>query len=115
MAIRTISGSFTIGQSQTSALLCGEWDLVGLSISASTITGTTITFLTSYDGVTYLPLYDETGTEQTLTVGAYARNYTLQPYTFFPWNYVKLRLGTSASPVNQATYNTDVKFILRSM
>ncbi len=111
MAFQQIeSGSFVVGQSQTNAVQLNELSLTGITVSASTITGTTMTFLVSTDGINYYPLYDNTGTEVSLTIGAAARSYNVDPTVFFPWNFVKARLGTSASPVLQATYDTQLQF-----
>jgi len=107
---KIISGSFVIGQSESNVAQLNEGTLVGLTVSGSTLSGSAITFLASNDGKTYLPLYDEDGNEVVVTVGAAARHYTLNPSVFFPWRFIKVRQGTSASAVLQAGQDTLLQF-----
>jgi len=109
------SGTFVVGQSETSAIKLNERTVTGFIVSGSTITGTEVTFLVSFDGTTFYPLYDYDSTEVSITVASSARGYNLNPLLFTPWNHIKARLGTSASAVLQATYDTGVKFIVDSM
>lgn len=109
------SGSFVVGQSQTNSIVLDERVLTGITISGSTITGTKITFLVSTDGTNFYPLYDSDSSEVSITTTTAARSYNLKPTIFMPWNYVKARLGTSASAVLQATVNSLVEFIMDSM
>lgn len=107
---RIISGSFVVGQSQTNAVTLNELTLVGFTITGSSISGSQVSFLVSTDGTDYYPLINSSGTEITITSGSIAKAYDLDEATFFPWNFVKARLGTSASAVLQATNNQLVKF-----
>lgn len=112
---KIISGSFVVGQSESNAVQLNEGTLVGLTVSGSTLSASSVTFLASADGVTYLPLYDDTGTEVALTVSTAARNYTLDPSVFFPWNFIKARQGTSASAVLQAGQDTLLQFNVKTL
>lgn len=108
------AGSTATG-TQTGVVTLNERTLTGFIVSASTITGTKISFIVSRNNVDFYPLYDSDSTEVVLTVTSACRAYNLNPTTFMPWDHVKARLGTSASGVAQATYNTQVEFVTDSM
>jgi hypothetical protein len=109
------SGTFVVGQSETSTIKLNERVLTGVIITGSTTSGSLITFLVSENGTDFYPLYDSTGTEVYLTVTTVGRAYNLNPEVFMPWNYVKARLGTSSSAVLQATRDSEIEFIADSM
>ena len=74
----------------------------GLTISSiktpatlNTITSLTFTVCETSGG-TYVPLYDETGTQLSLTVAA-GRAYALPLYWFAGWQYVKLIPNVAAT------------------
>jgi hypothetical protein len=100
-----VSGSIVVGQSQSNAVKLNELTAVGLT-TGSNITASTLSFLVSTDGNTFYPLYDSTSTEVTISASSVARSYTLDPAVFYPWNFLKVREGNSASAVLQATVNT---------
>jgi hypothetical protein len=102
--------SFVVGQSQTNPIIINENSLLGLVVAGSSISGSLISFLVSTDGVTYYPLFDSTNTEVTLTVSSTTKAYSLNHEAFEPWNYVKARLGTSASAKLQAGVDTPLEF-----
>jgi hypothetical protein len=100
-----VTKTIAVGQSQSDALTTNEMVLAGFVISGSGASATTMTYLVSPDGNIYYPLYDSTGTEvQTTISSSSAIAYSTDVAAFLPWTSVKFRLGTSASPVNQATY-----------
>jgi hypothetical protein len=109
------SSMFVVGQSETSAIKLNERTVTGFIVSGSTITGTAVTFLVSFDGIIFYPLYDYDSSEVSITVAGSARGYNLNPLLFTPWNHIKARLGTSASAVLQTTYDAGVEFITDSM
>jgi hypothetical protein len=109
------SGTFVVGQSQTSFVKLNDKVLTGIIISGSTTTGSLVTFLVSNDNITFYPLYDSTSAEVSLTVTDAARAYNLNPEVFMAWNYIKARLGTSASAVLQTDQDTEVEFIVDFM
>lgn len=114
MAKYKTNASFLVGQTETNTVFLNEGVLTGIVIAGSTITGSTLTFLVSHDGQTFYPLYDSDSTEVTLTVAGSPRGYNLNPSTFMPWNFVKGRLGNSASAV-AATSNASLVFIMDNM
>jgi len=114
MAKYNSTATFVSGSSQTGAVFLNEMTLTGVIITGSSMTGTTVTFLVSHDGKTYYPLYDSDSTEVGLTVSASPRGYNLNPTAFMPWNFVKARLGNSASAV-AATADASVVFIMDNM
>jgi hypothetical protein len=59
-----------------------------------------LTFQTSGDGVNYFNVYDEFGAEVTVTA-AVSRRIRLDPVQWSGIQYVKVRSGTSGTPVNQ--------------
>jgi hypothetical protein len=59
-----------------------------------------ITLQSSFDGVTYNNLYDQWGGEYTIQAAA-SRSIVLVPADFVAMRYIKLRSGTSGTPVNQ--------------
>jgi hypothetical protein len=64
-----------------------------------------LTFEASQDGVSYGPLYDKDGevVTGTLVGGEYA---ALNPLTFFAVRFLKVRSGTSGTPVTQTADRT---------
>lgn len=106
MALQNVTtGSIVVGNTTTNPIKLNELNAVGIT-TGSNITATTLTFLVSVDGTTYTPLYDSASTEVSLTVTTAARSYSLSPGVFYPWNFVKIVEGTSASNVAQKTVTT---------
>ena len=108
MGLRYISGSIVAGQTTSSRFILGETNTpIGIT-TGSNITGTKLSFLVSNDNITYLPLYDATSTEVSLTVTTAARAYELEPLNTWAWRFMKVYAGVSASAVAQAvsTYFT---------
>ena len=109
-----VTGSFVVGQTITNSVTLNECSLVGIT-TGSNLTGTAMTFTVSDDGSSFFPLYDNTSIEVSLTITTAARSYSLSPSVFFPWNFVKARLGTSASAVAQTTVNSFVDFNMKKI
>jgi hypothetical protein len=79
--------------------------LVGIQMPAAWTTAV-LTFQVSMDGgTTFSDLYDESGTERSVTV-AVNRSITLDPTKFIGATHIKIRSGTSAAPVVQAAART---------
>jgi len=76
--------------------------LVGFTVPDEWVTATSVTFQTSLDGTTFFDVYFD-GAEYTETVLAGGDLYVAvaSPEVFFGAVYLKLRSGTSASPVTQ--------------
>jgi len=69
-------------------------------IVPSTITGTTMSFEVSTDGVTY-GAFQRNGEEYTETITA-GKPHGIDLGVFYGWPFVKLRMGTEASPSAQS-------------
>ncbi|MBI1274201.1 MAG: hypothetical protein GC131_09000 [Alphaproteobacteria bacterium] len=101
------------GQSITSDLNLGGLRLFGIVMPASW-TAANLTFQSSHDyGITWNNVYDKQGTEYNITAAA-ARFILIDPVDFASLQYLRLRSGTSGTPVNQAADRT-VNFVLRSI
>lgn len=95
-----VSVSIANGASLSDAGNLGPFRLVGIVMPA-TWTAANLTFQVSDDaGTTYNNLYDDLGTEVTVTAAA-SRYIALDPAVFAGINYLKVRSGTSGSAVNQ--------------
>lgn len=116
MAYYYVSDNFLIGSLfSTSPVILNEKVLCGVIISASTISGSYLSFLGSKDGINYYPVLDSTSSEVILITTASPRAYSLKPESFYGVNFVRARLGYSGSSVMQKTYNTPVDFIMRDI
>ena len=95
----TAAATIASGGSLSGAVDIGDNVVVGIVIPAAW-TVAVITFDASIDGTTYGPLYDRYGTEYTVQVAA-ARAIPLSIQDFVGFRYLKIRSGTSGTPVNQ--------------
>jgi hypothetical protein len=68
-------------------------------------TAANLTFQVSHDGATWKNLYDDEGNEVTVTAAA-SRMIRLYPEEWSAFKYLKIRSGTSGSPVTQAADRT---------
>lgn len=64
-----------------------------------------LTFQASEDGTTFLDLYGTSGSELQVTAGA-NRFIALDPVQFRGARFLKVRSGTSGTPVNQSAQRT---------
>lgn len=91
------------------ASLSGSIDLTGRILVAvqmpSAWTAASITFQASNDGTTFDNVYDTAGTELAATVAA-SRYVVFDPADLASVRWIKLRSGTSGTPVNQAAERT---------
>jgi len=100
------------------ASLTNTINLAGLRLFAIAIpdgwTAADLTFQMSLDaGETWINLYDQNGVE--VTVVANGSTYvSLDPVTFSPIQYLRVRSGSSTTPVAQ-TAERSLKLILREM
>lgn len=91
------------GESLSHKIDVGNGKFHGLSIpSGWAAEAAMITFQVSHDGVSWQDLYNDTGTEVSATAAA-SRNVSLSSIALdlAPWNFIKIRSGTSASAVTQ--------------
>lgn len=88
------------------ASLSAAVDIKGLSVAAALIpaawTAANLTFQASMDGTTYGDVYKLDGTEYTATVGSAADFILFMPSDFWFAEFIKIRSGTTGTPVNQA-------------
>lgn len=88
------------GASQSNVVDLEGGALVGINMPAAW-TAANLTFLSSeYKDGTFDPVYDTAGTEVTVTAAA-SRNINISPDGFRGMRYMKIRSGTSGTPVNQ--------------
>lgn len=100
------------GASLSDAIRPNGAAMVGIEMPA-TWTTANLTFQVSVDGTTYNNLYDSTGTEVTVTAAA-SRYIQLNPASFEGFLYVKVRSGTSGTPVNQGGART-IKVVVEDL
>lgn len=89
------------GASLSDALNIGSRDMFAL-IMPSSWTSAALTFQGSFDGTNYFNLYDDGGNEISFTVAASRYVIISSPAKFFGLKKLKIRSGTSGTPVNQA-------------
>lgn len=102
MGIETSTDIATIanGASLSAAVHLHANRLFAIQMPASW-TAANLTFQGSFDGTTYADLYDDTGTEVTVTAAASRFILLSTPAMFFGLQRIKVRSGTTGSPVNQ--------------
>lgn len=104
---REIKNSFTTttatianGASLSGIVNLGSNDLIGI-IFPSTWTAASITFQFSIDGTNFYDAYSTT-TELSATAASASRMVSINAVNYDMGRYIKIRSGTSATPVNQA-------------
>lgn len=117
-AVRSLEVTIAIDTSLSAALPLGgsnTWGeyqgntLFGIEMPGVWTTAN-ITFQASADGVEYQNVYDQYGTELVITAAA-ARFILVSPSTFAGMRYLKVRSGTTGTPVSQAAERV-VKLVL---
>lgn len=95
------------------ASLSGAVDIVGLTLVGvlipSSWTTADLTFQVSVDGSTYVDVYNDSGVEYLVQVGAASTYIVLNKSgyaDFAGMRYLKVRSGTSGTPVNQGGART---------
>lgn len=86
--------------------------LVGIVMPAAWDTAN-LTFQASYDGTTYNNVYDSSGNEVTVTAAA-SRFIQISPAAWSSVAYLKVRSGTSGTPVTQTAART-IKLVVREV
>ena len=92
------------GQSLSGSVALGNGGLLAIAMPAAW-SAAGLTFQVSMDGSTWADLYDDGGNEVTATVAA-SRAVAMGAAPFAGVPYVRIRSGTSGSPVNQAAERT---------
>ena len=88
------------GASLSGALNIASRNFFGVIMPASWTTAN-LTFQGSFDGTTYYDLYDEAGTEVTFTASTSRYIIISTPAKFLGLKKLKIRSGTSGTPVTQ--------------
>jgi hypothetical protein len=111
--VDVLPAAIAAGQSMTDGLNLGGLRLFGLTVPANW-TAANVTFQMSADGGnTWTNMYDASGSELTAVAGA-SRFIAMDPANFASAQWVKIRSGSSASPVNQAQ-SVALGLVLRSV
>lgn len=95
------------GASLSGAVTLGGYRLAGVVMPADW-TAANLTFQGSHDGTTYWNVYDDAGSEVSVTA-AEDRDIGIRAnvaLALAPWRFLKVRSGTSGTPVNQAADRT---------
>lgn len=108
----TVSVTIASGASLSSAVDLLKYSLVGIQMPG-TWTAANLTFQGSYDGSTFANLYDETQ-EVTLTSPTASVYIVLDPAKYLSLRSLKVRSGTSGTPVNQGA-DRALQLILRQL
>ena len=87
--------------------------MVRITIPA-TWTTANLTFQTSSDGTNYVDLYDSYGNEAVVTVGGASRAIYLPTNPWADVRWLKVRSGTTGTPVNQAAARS-LPVVVRSL
>lgn len=95
----TTTATIASGASLSGAATCSTGRLARIDMPAAW-TAASLTFQVSNDGVTYNNLYDASGNEYTVTTAA-SRGVVVPLVDFLGASFLKIRSGTSGSPVTQ--------------
>lgn len=107
--IHTTTAVIAASAALSNAVYVGAGKLVAI-ITPASWDAATLTFQGSADGVTYNNIYDGTGSETEFQADA-ARLISVDDYSGTLW--IKVRSGTSGSPVNQSVERDLVLVIQR--
>lgn len=102
--IATVTTTIASGASLTTAIDLGTKRLAGIIIPASWTTAN-LTLQASADGTNWFNVYDALGTEYTITAAA-SRAIIVPLTDMIGFRYLKIRSGTSGTPVNQTAART---------
>ncbi|CAK0772595.1 conserved hypothetical protein [Gammaproteobacteria bacterium] len=92
------------GESLSGAVQLGGAELIGVVMPAAW-TAANLTLQVSADGTTFNNLYDVDGNEVPITAAA-SRYINLLPINFVGFQWIKVRSGTSGTPVAQGAART---------
>lgn len=99
-SILTATVTIASGQALSGAIDLLGYNLVGVQMPAAW-TAANLTFQGSIDGTNFYDLYDGSA-EINLSAAAASRYLALTPSQFAGVRYLKVRSGTTGTPVNQA-------------
>lgn len=99
--LRSVTATITSGQSLSASAEVNGEHVIGIIVPASW-TAAGLSFQGSFDGTNFFELYDMSGVA--LSVPVVVSSYTvIQPTAMHGVNFVKVRSGTSGSPVTQSS------------
>lgn len=98
----TVQASIAIGQTLSGFIDLGNSRLGRIGCPASVDGNTILSFETSHDGVSSRPLFDQYGTEYTVTIAA-NRSVVPDLTMFAAARYIKVRFGKSTAAGTVAT------------
>lgn len=100
LAVVQSTATILSGASLSGAIDLGPNRAFAIVMPASWTTAN-LTFQGSADGITYNNLYDDTGTEVSVTAAASQYIVVSSPAKLLGVRWIKVRSGTSGTPVNQ--------------
>lgn len=100
------------GQSLSGAVNLSGFTLIGIDLPSAWTTAN-LTLQASIDNSTWDNVFDSTGTEVTISAAA-SRFVLLNPADFVAIRYLRLRSGTSGTPVNQGGART-ITLVVRAI
>ncbi len=102
----SFGASIASGASLSGVVDLGTYRLFGIVMDPIAWTAAAMTFQVSIDGTNFFNLFDDTGVEINWTVLAQQFVTVSQPAKWQGIRYIKVRSGTSATPVNQGAART---------
>lgn len=97
----TVPAAIANGAALSAAISLTTGRLFAIQMPAAW-TAANLTFQASYDGgATFCDMYDDAGTEVTVTAAASRYIYISNPMAWMGVQVIKVRSGTTGSPVNQ--------------
>lgn len=98
---RYLNTTIASGASLSEAIAVDWVTISGIEMPA-VWTAADITFQVSNDGATFVDLYDSFGNEMKVVTGTGAKHIALSAGDYWSVRFLKIRSGTTATPVNQA-------------
>jgi len=102
--VDTVTTTIASGQSLSAAVNLGGLRMFGM-IMPTAWTAAGLTFQMSADGTNWYNMYDANGNELTASAAA-SRYVAFEPANFAPVEWLKVRSGTSGTPVSQGQDST---------
>jgi len=107
-----VSATIANGASLSAGINISRANLIGIIMPAAW-TAAALTFQASIDGDNFFDLYDQAGNEVNLPTAASRYVGGLDALNFGCFNYLKVRSGTTGTPVNQGA-SRELTLVLRN-
>ena len=107
-----LTATIASGASLSAAVNVSRSNVIGI-IMPTGWTAAALTFQASIDGDNFFDLYDQAGTETNIPTAASRFVGGLDALNFGSFNYLKVRSGTTGTPVNQAA-SRELTLVLRN-